>query len=271
MVNRTLHLVFALLFTISLDVAAFTTACNADTGVLTKEEAKEILKKIAPDVNIVSVEKSAVEGLWEVAITGNAGNKGVVYLDSTKKFLIQGSIINLATKANLTKEKFDEINKVDVSKIPLENSLIVGDPEAKQKIFVFADPDCPYCAKFHDEMKKVSEKRKDIAFYVKLFPLNIHPQARDKSIAIRCESDNDRAVKMLEDAYAHKDIPKATCASSGVDENIKLGESLGINATPTVIFADGKIRYGMSAEEVIKVADGLIASGLKKESSPVSN
>jgi thiol:disulfide interchange protein DsbC len=255
MANRTLHLVFAFLFTISLNVAAFTKACNADTAALTKEEAREILKKIAPDVNVVLVEKSAVEGLWEVAVTGNGGNKGVVYLDSTRQFFIQGPIINLATKANLTKAKFDEINKVDVSKIPLENSLIIGDSEAKRKIFIFTDPDCPYCAKFHDEIKKVVEKRKDIAFYVKLFPLPMHPQAHDKSVAIRCESDNDKAVKMLEDAYAQKNIPKAACPATAVDETIKLGKSLGINATPTVIFTDGRIRNGMPAEEVIGVAD----------------
>jgi thiol:disulfide interchange protein DsbC len=255
MANKTLYLVFLFLFAISLNVAAFTTACN-DTAALTREDAREILKGIAPDVNVVSVEKSPVEGLWEVAVTGNGGNKAVVYVDSTKRFLIQGPIIDLATKTNLTKEKFDEINKVEMSKIPLQNSLIVGDPEAKHKIFVFTDPDCPYCAKFHDEIKKVVETRKDIAFYVKLFPLSIHPEAHDKSVAIRCENNNDKAVKMLEDAYAKKEIPKAACAATGVDENIKLGESLGINATPTVLFADGKIRNGMPAEEVIKLADG---------------
>ena len=236
-------------------MAAFTTACNADTAALTKESVKEVLKDLAPDVNVLSVEKSPVEGLWEV-IASSGGNKAVLYLDSARKYLVQGAIVNLTTKVNLTQEKLDDINKVDVSKVPLEGSLIVGDPKAKNRIFVFTDPDCPYCVRFHDEIKKVIEKRKDIAFYIKLFPLSsIHPKAHEKSTAIMCEKDNDKAVKMLEDAYARKDIPKAACTASAVDETVKLGQSLGVQGTPTVIFADGKRKNGMSAEDIMKLVD----------------
>jgi len=253
--KKTVQIFLAFLFAMTLTATVFTKPCSADAPALSKDDAREILKEIAPDVIVISVEKSPVEGLWEVAVTGKGRNKAVVYLDSTKKFLIQGPIINLATKTNITETKFDEINKVEVSKIPLQDSLIIGDSKAKNRIFVFTDPDCPYCSKFHDEIKKVVEKRKDIVFYVKLFPLSIHPQAHDKAVAIECEKDNDKAVKMLEDAYAKKDIPKAACNTKTVDENIKLGESLGLNGTPTVIFADGKVKNGMAADDIMKMVD----------------
>ncbi|HUI66755.1 MAG TPA: DsbC family protein [Nitrospirota bacterium] len=246
----------ACVVSLALGIYRVPQATSAEAAAPSKESVREVLKEFAPDVMILSVEKTPIEGLWEVAVSMNGGNKSVMYLDSAKKYLVQGAIVNLATKVNLTQEKFDEINKVDISKVPLQGSIIVGDPKAKNRIFVFTDPDCPYCIKFHDEIKKVIEKRKDIVFYVKLFPLSsIHPKAREKSMAIICEKDNDKAVKMLEDAYAKKDIPKAACTSPAVDETVKLGQSLGVQGTPTIIFADGKIRHGMSAEEVMTLVD----------------
>ena len=253
---KKLKFIAAALISVMLGVHGISQATASEATAPSKESVKEVLKEFAPDVNVLSVEKTPIEGLWEVAVSMNGGNKTVVYLDSAKKYLVQGAIVNLATKANLTQEKFDEINKVDVSKVPLQGSLIVGDPKAKNRIFVFTDPDCPYCVKFHDEIKKVIEKRKDIVFYVKLFPLSsIHPKAYEKSMAIICEKDNDKAVRMLEDAYAKKDIPKAACTDKAVDESVKLGQLLGVQGTPTIIFSDGKIKNGMSAEEVMKLVD----------------
>lgn len=254
MSKKSLHVLSVCLLVLTLSLAAVAATSTAGETALTKESVKDILKEIAPDANVLSVEMSPIEGLWEVAVSGSGG-KGVFYIDTAKKYLFQGSMIDLATKTNLTKAKFEEINKVDVSKVPLQDSLIIGDPKAKNRIIVFTDPDCPYCARFNDEIKKVIEKRKDIVFYVKLFPLSIHPKAHDKAVAIECEKDNDKAVKMLDDAYAKKDIPKASCNTTGVDENIKLAESLGLNGTPTVIFADGNVKNGMSADDIMKQVD----------------
>lgn len=255
MSRKTSLFIVAFLIAIAVTMTAFMTASNADTAAPTRESVKEVLKEFAPEVTVLSVEKTPIDGLWEVVVSIN-GSKSVVYMDSAKKYLVQGAIVNVASKVNLTQERFDELNKVNVSKVPLEGSLIVGDPKAKNRIFVFTDPDCPYCVRFHDEIRKVIEKRKDIAFYIKLFPLaSIHPKAREKSMAILCEKDNEKSVKMLEDAYAKKDIPKAECTATVVDENVKLAQSLGVQGTPTVIFGDGKLKNGMSAEEIMKMVD----------------
>jgi len=255
MCKKSLYLIAACMLTLTLFVAAGSAASVADTPAPTKDSVKNILKEFAPDVTVLSIEKTPIEGLWEVVVSVS-GSKTIVYMDSMNKYIVQGAIINLATKVNLTQEKFDEITKVDVSKVPLQDSLIIGDPKAKNRIFVFTDPDCPYCVKFHDEIKKVIEKRKDIVFYVKLFPLaSIHPKALEKSVAIICEKDNDKAVRMLEDAYAKKDIPLTTCNTTVVDDNLKLGRSLGLQGTPTIIFADGKVRNAMSYEDLMKIID----------------
>jgi thiol:disulfide interchange protein DsbC len=117
---------------------------------------------------------------------------------------------------------------------------VMGDKNAKKKIIVFTDPECPFCAKIHQEMKKVVAERKDIAFYIKMFPLPIHKDAAEKAKAIVCE----KSLKLLDEAYEKKPIPKAKCKTTVIDDNIKLGKKLGISGTPALILPDGRVVSG---------------------------
>ena len=98
-------------------------------------------------------------------------------------------------------------------------------------------------------MKKVIEKRKDIAFYIKMFPLQMHPGAYEKAKAIVCE----KSLALLEDAFEKKEIPKPTCETQVIEENIKLAEKLGISGAPTLILPDGRVISGY------READALIS------------
>ncbi|MCL4537133.1 MAG: thioredoxin fold domain-containing protein [Nitrospirae bacterium] len=99
-------------------------------------------------------------------------------------------------------------------------------------------------------MKKVLEKRKDIVFYIKLFPLKMHKDAYWKSKSIVC----NKSLNMLEDNFENKPIPKTDCDTKEIDNNIKLAESLGITGTPTMIMPDGKIYSGaMPADKLIEM------------------
>ena len=89
-------------------------------------------------------------------------------------------------------------------------------------------------------MKKTIEERKDIAFYIKLYPLKIHPEAYEKSKAIACE----KSLALLEAAYEKKPMPKPSCETTVIDENIKLAEKLGISSLPSIVLSDGRIFPG---------------------------
>ena len=96
------------------------------------------------------------------------------------------------------------------------------------------------------------EKRKDVAFYIMLFPLPMHQDAARKSKAILCE----KSLSLLEDAFDKKQIPDPKCDTTAVEDNIKLGQRLGISGTPAVIFPDGmNVPGAMSAEDIIKKID----------------
>lgn len=107
---------------------------------LNKDEAKDLLKNLIPDVVIFDVRLSPVKGVWEVDLESR-GRKGIVYVDFLKKHFFSGALVSIAERKNLTQEKLVELNKVDVSLIPLHDALVMGDEKARIRVIVFTDPD----------------------------------------------------------------------------------------------------------------------------------
>jgi thiol:disulfide interchange protein DsbC len=96
-------------------------------------------------------------------------------------------------------------------------------------------------------MKKIVEERKDIAFYIKMFPLKSHPEAYGKSKSIVCE----KSLTLLEDAFEKKSLLKPNCETLAVDENIKLAQQLGITSVPILILPDGRLLPGYKDAKTI--------------------
>jgi len=216
-----------------------------DCHSLAKSEAGELLKGLVDKVN--NVEFSEVPGLWMIEAEKNR-IKVPVYLDFSKSFVIAGEIIRLGDRENITRQQFLDLNPVNFSEIPLDDALVLGSPEAKIKAVVFTDPECPYCRELHHELKEIVRQRKDIAFYIKLFPLPIHPNAYPTAKAIVCA----KSLDLLEDSYNKKSVAPAACETTAIDQNIALAQKLGIRSTPTLILPNGRILPGM------KKADALI-------------
>ena len=93
-------------------------------------------------------------------------------------------------------------------------------------------------------MKNIVQQRKDIAFYIKLFPLAMHPGAKEKAQTIECK----RSLALLEQSLAGKPLPKPDCPAPEIDRNLALGKALGINGTPTIILPNGVMAVGALPE-----------------------
>lgn len=108
---------------------------------VTNEDITNLLKESIPDVKVLDVRPAQVKGLIEVVLESKGGQKGILYMDSSKKYIVSGSIIDVKTKANFTQERYNEVNKADISKIPLDDALVMGDKDAKYRVIVFDDPE----------------------------------------------------------------------------------------------------------------------------------
>jgi thiol:disulfide interchange protein DsbC len=213
-----------------------------DCHSLNREEAAVLLKGKVDDV--LNVKLSEVPGLWALE-TVYQGKTFPLYLDFSKKYIISGNVIRLQDGANMTPQP--PVNKVDVTAIPLEDAIILGDRKAPNKIIVFDDPECQFCQKLHPEMEKIVLTRKDIAFYIKMFPLQNHPNAYQKAKTIICTG----SAKLLAESLAGKSLPPPVCETDQIEQNRKLGERLHIDSTPTLVFPDGRVLPGYKPAKAI--------------------
>ncbi len=204
---------------------------------LDKKEAETIVRKVVPTGVVTDVKMSPIKGVWQIDVDAGEGKHGALYLDFSKKYLVAGQVVPV--------EAIGKPRKVDVSKIPLDNAIVLGSRDAAKKVIVFTDPDCPYCRNLHPIMKQLVAKHKDIAFYLILNPLPMHKDAFKKTQAILCS----KSVDMLDEAFAGKPVPEPTCPADLVEKNIALARSFEFNGTPTLVRDDGIVLSGYLPEE----------------------
>lgn len=224
---------------------------------LTEKEANALLSKIGGTVK--SVKPSPAKGLFELFVEKD-GKQGIIFVDFGKKHLLQGMVVDLETLQPVSAHAQDmpqqkQLTNVDVSKIPADKAVVMGNPKGTKKLFVFTDPDCPYCRKLHPELQKLAKIAPDAAIHVMLMPLAMHPQAYDKARVVL----ETRSQDLLDKSFEGKELPKPKKESSkaDVDAIIKYCESVGINGTPTMVLPNGKVIVGMRDAETLK---GLLES-----------
>jgi thiol:disulfide interchange protein DsbC len=209
---------------------------------LDKKEASVFVKKVAPNGTVTEIKMAPIKGVWQIDVEAGEGKRGSLYLDFSKKYLIAGQIVPVE---NLGKQP--PPRKVDVSKIPLDDAVVIGSKDAARKVIVFDDPDCPYCRELHKIIKQITAKRSDIAFALILHPLPMHKEAYKKSQAILCS----KSLEMLDDAFSGKAVPEppADCTADAVERSIALAKKFEFSGTPTLVRDDGTVLSGYLPEE----------------------
>lgn len=143
--KKIIPLILCLSLTLSITSLCSTVFAFSEKGnckschKLTVSEAQQLLSG-GPDMKVTDVIDSPLKGLWEVNFVSQ-GRKGLVYIDYTKKFIFAGNIFSSSSKQNLTQERLSYLNRVDPSKINLQDALVLGNRGAKYKVIVFDDPD----------------------------------------------------------------------------------------------------------------------------------
>ncbi len=244
MKKNVVMLILGLLFLVPLISSAFSSehpGCGGDCREchkLDKKETEDMLKKLNPALSVVDIKLSPVKSLWQIDINAGDGKRGSLFLDFSKKhFLVVNQIIPVDQIGKPAPQR-----KVEFSKLPLKDALVMGPKNAKKKVVVFTDPDCPYCRKLHEEIKQVLAKRSDVAFYVFLRPLPMHKESPKKAEAVLCE----KSLTLLDDALSGKPMPEPSCttAKTQIEKNNALADSLEFGGTPTMVREDGLVSPG---------------------------
>ena len=240
-------------FTLAFATPAFAMSsdgCGGDCAschAITVQEASGILK----DVGIVkAVKPAAVRGLYEITLEKD-GHTGSAYLDYGKKHIIAGSVYEIASlQTVVAPTAVKPRERIDPAILQTEHSLVLGNPKGTKRLFVFTDPQCPFCARMHIELKKLVALEPDLVIYIKMFPLKMHPHAYDRARVIL----SGKSLKLLEESFAGEELPPPGVLTSRkpVDDTIRFAESVGINSTPTLVLPDGRIVPGFKEVKSIQ-------------------
>jgi len=91
---------------------------------------------------VLNIQTSPVKGLWEVSVE-NKGQRFVIYVDFAKKYISPGPFIDYANRRDITRDRIEQLNKgrkIDLSKLSLQNPMVIGKTDAPVKVVVFTDP-----------------------------------------------------------------------------------------------------------------------------------
>lgn len=206
-----------------------TLACLASTGAWAQEATirKNLSERLTNLPKIDEVSKTPMNGLFEVRM----GNE-VMYSDAEGNFLIQGALIDVKQKRNLTEERLDKLSAIPFDQLPLKSAFTQVRGNGKRKLVVLADPNCGYCKRFEKDLQKLD----NVTIYHLLYPI-LGEDSKTKSKNIWCAKDK---AKVWNDWMINGTTPPAAnCDASAVDNIVEFGKKNRINGTPTLLFTDG--------------------------------
>lgn len=204
----------------------------ADPG---KHDAIEkSIKKALPNVVPDQINPTPIDGISEVLV-----GPSVLYITNDGKYLFQGSLIDMATRTNLSEERRKDVRIAAINDFGEDRMIIFPAEKPRHTITVFTDIDCGYCRKLHNEIDKYNDKGITVRYL--MFPRSgPNSPSYDKAVSVWCEKDRRQA---LTDAKAGKALPKASCENP-IKEEYELGSMIGIRGTPAIILEDGEMLPG---------------------------
>jgi len=211
--------------------AAAPAAANAPAAKLAAGDApvRAALLKAVPGATIDSIKPSIIPGYREVAIGGK-----VVYVSADGRYLMQGSLIELASRENLTEVSEGALRRGMLDAVPRNRRIVFSPPNPKYRITVFTDIDCGYCRKMHAQINDYMKAGISVEYL--FFPrAGVGSESFNKAISVWCAADQRKA---LTDAKLDKPVAKRTCTNP-VTMDYALGQRVGVDGTPAIFAADG--------------------------------
>ena len=220
---NTLLRIFSLVFTIGA-----ATQVSADDIA----ELKASLAKNLPQYEASYIEKTPIEGIYQVIISGQ-----VIYMTKDARYMIDGNLIDLSTKKNYTEDAMSVIRLTQIEKLG-EDKMVVYTPETiKHTITVVTDIDCPYCRRLHSEMDQYMAGGVQVRYI--FMPLKGKGDFRT-TVSVWCAKDRNEALDL---AKAGAELEAKDCENP-IDEHLNVSRSLGVRGTPAIILQNGNMLPG---------------------------
>ena len=252
------RLVFAILCSFSLGACAQPATPQADSGqkiavgsnapTATKpiaepsfaagspqERVRNVLKGLNPAIRVDSIEAAPIPGFHQVVAGGQ-----VVYVSDDGKFLLQGELMDVVARRNLSDVALAKVRGEVLKTLPMADRIVfspAGTP--KHKVVVLTDIECGYCRKFHSEMAEINRRGIEVEYLA--FPRGgLGSADYRRMVSVWCADDRKKA---LTDAKNDRAVPSKACKTP-VDMQYNAGVRMGLEGTPMILTTDGQFLGG---------------------------
>ncbi len=191
---------------------------------------KTIAERLPNFPKIDEISKTPIPGLYEIRVGAD-----IYYSDEKGNYLIDGHLVDTASRTNLTQARIDKLTAIDPATLPVKDAIVWKQGTGARKLVVFADPNCGYCKRFERDLNDI----KDVTVYTYLYPI-LGGDSPEKAKNIWCAKDRTAAWRdwMLNGTAPPRAMGQ--CDASALERNAELGQKHKINGTPALVFEDGK-------------------------------
>lgn len=215
-------------------------------------EVRQRIEALAGGERKITIAESPLPGILQVRLGGD-----IVYMTDDGRYLLQGRLLDLETRQDLTDEARGEIRRELMNDLDREQLISFGSDEADYELTVFTDVDCGYCRRLHEQIDEYNEA--GIRIHYAAFPrAGVGSGTFEKMVSVWCAGDPQSAMDL---AKAGGTPDPADC-DSPVAEQYQLGQAMGVTGTPALLTADGQLIPGYVPPADLKSRlDSLAAAG----------
>ena len=200
----------------------------------------EMFEAIGPE----HVNPSPIDG-WYTVQKGSI----VAYISADGRYLLQGDLIDLNQQVNLSEQSRTDARRDLVNALDDKDAILFSPADVKHSVTIFTDVDCTYCRKLHNQIDEYMSY--GIAIRYVLYPRN-GPASRAWSTSedVLCARDRGRALTA---AKLDRDFETSKCNASMLTRHYTLGQDIGLNGTPAIVFEDGTMIGGYLPPEALNM------------------
>ncbi len=235
--NR-IPLVFAALFASLMMATTYAATAEQDAEGIIEEK----IRTLAPNAKTIAVSETPIDGLLQVQI-----NSDIVYVTADGQYLLQGQIMDIDTRTNITDQAKSGIRVGLLTELKPDEQITFTPEKPKYDLLVFTDIDCGYCRKLHNQMEEYNEE--GIAIHYLAFPrAGVGSASYDKFVSVWCADDQKEALTLAKNGSD----PEPQKCPNPIADQYELGRELGVTGTPALVTADGTLIPGYVPPEQLR-------------------